>query len=94
MRMGMVLALIPTNLNEPKLTNLPTQLTILSCPNYTAAAPAGAYSCGRCTRQLASRAVTAPCGATLIVCPGPILQQWREEIQRHIQPGAFQTSQA
>ncbi len=47
----------------------------------------GPYVCGRCTRLRASAAVATPCGATLIVCPTPILEQWRQEIQKHIRDG-------
>ena len=50
-------------------------------------ATTGPYVCGRCTRLKASAAVATPCGATLIVCPTPILEQWRQEIQKHIRDG-------
>lgn len=33
--------------------------------------------------------VVEACGATLIVCPAPILHQWRDEICRHVTPGTL-----
>ena len=33
--------------------------------------------------------VALPCGATLVVCPAPILPQWRSELARHAAPGAI-----
>ena len=50
---------------------------------------AGDFECGTCMRGRASAEVTADCGATLIVCPTPILQQWRDEVARHLHPGAL-----
>lgn len=52
---------------------------------------AGGFQCGPCKRQLALTPVVGNCGATLIVCPTPILRQWQEEIARHVQPGAYPT---
>lgn len=39
-------------------------------------APPGAFVCGACQKARAAAEVTQPCGATLVVCPTPILHQW------------------
>ncbi len=47
------------------------------------------YTCSRCLRDAALTRVTGPCGATLVVCPAAILQQWWNEIHRHVRPGTL-----
>ena len=39
-------------------------------------APPGSFVCTACQREQAEAEVTQPCGATLVVCPAPILHQW------------------
>ena len=48
---------------------------------------AGSFECNSCARARGSAEVTADCGATLIVCPTPILEQWREEAAKHLHEG-------
>ena len=59
------------------------------CCGFPKKAPSGDFSCQRCLRKKASIGVSQPCGTTLVVCPTPILAQWKEEINRHVQPGAL-----
>ena len=42
-----------------------------------AASHAPPFLCGRCVATRAGEVVSGPCGATLVVCPAPILPQWR-----------------
>jgi E3 ubiquitin-protein ligase SHPRH len=59
------------------------------CCGFPKRAPTGNFTCQQCLRKKASIGVTQPCGTTLVVCPAPILAQWKEEITRHVQPGAL-----
>ena len=40
------------------------------------------FTCGECSALLGGVRVEGEVGATLIVCPTAILQQWREEIAK------------
>lgn len=53
-----------------------------------AAAHAPPFLCGACVARRAGEVVSGPCRATLVVCPAPILPQWRAELRRHAKPGA------
>ena len=53
-----------------------------------AAAHAPPFLCGACVARRAGEVVAGPCRATLVVCPAPILPQWRAELRRHAKPGA------
>ena len=45
--------------------------------------------CGACLRALASQQVEGQSRTTLVVCPPAIMQQWFDELQRHVIPGAL-----
>ena len=51
-----------------------------------------AFTCGRCAARRAGASFSGPCGATLVVCPSPILEQWRSELARHAAPGALRVA--
>jgi E3 ubiquitin-protein ligase SHPRH len=40
------------------------------------------FVCGACAELIGGVKVIGDCGATLVVCPTPILQQWQDEILR------------
>jgi ferredoxin-like protein FixX len=59
----------------------------LQLQDLCSSAAAGSFECNSCARARGSAEVTADCGATLIVCPTPILEQWREEAAKHLHEG-------
>ncbi|XP_010554570.1 PREDICTED: E3 ubiquitin-protein ligase SHPRH [Tarenaya hassleriana] len=51
----------------------------------------GEYTCKMCSELLQVTVSPIPTGATLIVCPAPILPQWHSEITRHTRLGSLVT---
>ncbi|XP_058747815.1 uncharacterized protein LOC131620688 [Vicia villosa] len=51
----------------------------------------GKYVCQMCSELIQATESPIASGATLIVCPAPILPQWHDEIIRHTRPGALKT---
>ncbi|VFQ99538.1 unnamed protein product [Cuscuta campestris] len=51
----------------------------------------GVYICRACTELIQASEAPVSSGATLIVCPTPILHQWHAEIIRHTKPGSLKT---
>ncbi|WMV19954.1 hypothetical protein MTR67_013339 [Solanum verrucosum] len=49
------------------------------------------YICQPCSELIQACVAPVASGATLIVCPAPILPQWHAEIVRHTSPGAMKT---
>lgn len=47
------------------------------------------FMCGRCIAEHASATVDETCGATLVVCPSAIMQQWQDEVEKHVRPGSL-----
>ncbi|XP_054788420.1 uncharacterized protein LOC129294236 isoform X2 [Prosopis cineraria] len=51
----------------------------------------GDYVCQICSELIQATESPIASGATLIVCPAPILSQWHDEIIRHTRPGSLKT---
>ncbi|KAA8533961.1 hypothetical protein F0562_031478 [Nyssa sinensis] len=51
----------------------------------------GDHTCQLCSELLQATESPVATGATLIVCPAPILPQWHSEIVRHTNPGSLKT---
>ncbi|EPS69408.1 chromatin remodeling complex subunit [Genlisea aurea] len=51
----------------------------------------GEFTCQTCTALIQATEPAVATGATLIVCPTPILSQWHSEILRHTKKGALKT---
>ncbi|XP_062092301.1 uncharacterized protein LOC133798119 isoform X2 [Humulus lupulus] len=51
----------------------------------------GEYICPPCSELIQATDSPVATGATLIVCPAPILPQWHAEIIRHTRPGSLKT---
>lgn len=51
----------------------------------------GEYICQLCSELIQATDSPVATGATLIVCPAPILSQWQAEIIRHTNPGSLKT---
>nr|KAJ0219821.1 hypothetical protein LSAT_V11C200097200 [Lactuca sativa] len=49
----------------------------------------GAHICPFCLELSQATGSPVPTGATLVVCPAPILPQWHAEITRHTSPGSL-----
>ncbi|XP_024403200.1 uncharacterized protein [Physcomitrium patens] len=47
------------------------------------------FICGTCAEMIGRVEIEEECGATLVVCPTPILRQWQDEISRHVRPGTL-----
>lgn len=51
----------------------------------------GEHVCQMCSELIEVADTPIATGATLIVCPAPILPQWHSEITRHTRPGSLKT---
>ncbi|KAL3565353.1 hypothetical protein D5086_033399 [Populus alba] len=51
----------------------------------------GEHVCQMCSELIEVADTPIATGATLIVCPAPILPQWHSEITRHARPGSLKT---
>ncbi|KAH9620305.1 hypothetical protein KSS87_014794 [Heliosperma pusillum] len=51
----------------------------------------GEHVCQLCSELMQATGSAVESGATLIVCPAPILLQWQAEILRHTKPGSLTT---
>lgn len=42
------------------------------------------FVCGTCADMIGRVEINGECGATLVVCPAPILRQWQDEVSRSL----------
>ncbi|CAK0735069.1 hypothetical protein CVIRNUC_000523 [Coccomyxa viridis] len=57
------------------------------CVGHPDKAPKGEYICYECAKRRAQTQIEFDCGATLIVSPVAILEQWKTEIAKHTHQG-------
>ncbi|KDD74151.1 SNF2 family domain-containing protein, partial [Helicosporidium sp. ATCC 50920] len=60
------------------------------CVGFRAASAEASWACARCLAARAEVRSSRPCGATLVVCPAAIAEQWADEARRHVDADSVQ----